>query len=77
MQITIPAEIELAARNKAEATGFRTVEEYIVDLIVADQTAPISASVALKQLRELRQQVPRMTDAEIVALVGEGRDRCP
>ena len=75
MEITIPMEIEQAFRNKAAASGFRTVEEYVLNLVVADVTQKPAVSDALRQLRHLRQQVPHMTTQEIVSLATEGRDR--
>jgi len=77
MQIEIPDNIANAIQSKAIAAGFPTIEDYVLSLVMREQTAPFSPQEALEQLRKLRDEVPRMTKHEIVEAVVEGRDQCP
>ncbi|SFI77750.1 hypothetical protein [Planctomicrobium piriforme] len=74
MQITIPQDVAETLLNRAEAAGFRTVDEYVLDLLAAPPAPKTSTSNAIEQLRKLRREVPRMSASEIVELVHEGRD---
>jgi hypothetical protein len=54
MQMTIPVEIERVHRNCAEAAGFRTIEDYVIELVTSDESSKI-ATLKLKSLGQLRQ----------------------
>jgi hypothetical protein len=79
MQINIPASSEAFVLDKAAAAGFTDVNEYVLRLIEndVDRKPPVQLAAVLKELSELRAEVPKMTPQEIVELVAEGRRRCP
>lgn len=77
MPISFSKDVEETLRSRAAAAGFRTVEEYIVDLVASEDSPKPPMDDALRRLRELRQEIPRLRTDEIVDLVREGRDRCP
>lgn len=77
MQINIPTDADAFVLGKAAAAGYADVSEYVIRLIENDRTQPKpTVGAALRQLRELRAEVPKMTRQEIVDLVAEGRQRC-
>ncbi len=79
MQINIPQNAEAYVLGKAAAAGFADVTEYVIRLIEKDgeRKASMPIDAAFEGLRKLRAEVPKMTSAEIVQLVAEGRQRCP
>jgi len=77
MSISFSKDVEETLRRRAAAAGFRTVEEYILELAASENFPKTPVSAALCRLRQLRQEISRMKTDEIVDLVRKGRDRCP
>lgn len=76
MQITIPDDALALAKTQAEAAGFENVGDYVANLIRRHGVAKkngLSPSDAIKDLRELRRELPKLSTGEIVDLVHDAR----
>ena len=62
MQITIPKEVELVVRERAKASGFATVDDYVLNLLrVGDQSQSSQALPYEQWRRELDAFVGSLT----------------
>ena len=75
MQVSIPHDAEMLAKNQAAAAGFASVDEYIANLIRCQpgRETSLSRDQALQDLRQLRKELPKLRTEEIVRSVREAR----
>jgi hypothetical protein len=75
MHISIPPDAELLARSQATAAGFNSIDDYVANLIrrQPDRESSRSRTQGFLELRQLRQELPKIGAAEIVRTVHEAR----
>ncbi len=76
MQITIPDDAGALARTQAAAAGFPDVGDYVANLIRHQprrNADALSREQALKDLRQLREELPKLSSHEIVEMVHDAR----
>jgi hypothetical protein len=75
MEISIPHDAEMLAKRQAAAAGFDSIDEYVANLIRRQPagTPPGSRSRGFQELRQLRQELPKLSTAEILRSVHEAR----
>jgi hypothetical protein len=79
MHIIIPSDAEILAKRQAAAAGFMNVDEYIANLIrrQPSQESSRSRERAFRELRALRDELPKLNAEEIVRSVHEARMDLP
>ena len=75
MQISIPPDAELLAKNQATAAGFANIDDYVANLIrrQSGRESNGSREKAFQELRQLRKELPRLSATEIIHSVHEAR----
>jgi hypothetical protein len=75
MQISIPPDAELLAKNQATAAGFASIDDYVANLIRRQPGRESNGSrkEAFRELQQLRKELPRLSATEIVRSVHEAR----
>lgn len=75
MDISIPHDAEMLAKSQAAAAGFDSIDEYVANLIRRQPAGmpPGSRARGFQELRQLRQELPKLSTAEIVRSVHEAR----
>jgi hypothetical protein len=75
MEISIPPDAEMLAKTQAAAAGFTSIDDYVANLIRRQRGRESNGSreLAFRELRRLRQELPKLSAAEIVRSVHEAR----
>lgn len=75
MQISIPHDAEMLVKSQAAAAGFKSIDEYVTSLIRRQPGRESSGSRegAFQELRQLREELPKLGTEEIMRSVHEAR----